>query len=150
MKFDPKMLAYCGIYCEQCSARVAFTERDWKHLEMFPSRFTAGRPDLSEYDCEGCKGRNLCGPCGIKDCASGRNLDSCADCGEFPCAMLVAFETDGIPHHRWAVDNLRRIRAHGLEAWFAAFRPALRCDCGQRQSWYHTCPVHTDTLQKEE
>ncbi len=151
MQLDPKMLAYCGIYCEQCSARVAFLEQDWQHLEYFGDRFKANRPQLSDHDCEGCKGHNICGPCKIKHCASGRNLDSCSLCSDFPCTLLTNFETDGMPHHQWAVNNLRSIRAHGLEAWFATLQPALQCTCGMRQSWYHTCAVHyTDSPRKEE
>ncbi|MCD8349482.1 MAG: DUF3795 domain-containing protein [Planctomycetaceae bacterium] len=144
MEFDVKQLAYCGIYCEQCSGRVAFLEQDWKHLENFSPKFKAGRPNLSDYDCEGCKGRNLCGSCKIKDCASEKNIDSCTGCGEFPCSLLIDFETDGIPHHQWAINNLRSIREHGIEAWFATFHPALHCECGTRQSWYHTCAAHTN------
>lgn len=142
MPFNPKMLAYCGIYCEQCSARTACLEQDAKHLEHFPAKYKRERFDLSDYDCEGCKGRNLCGPCRIKDCATAGNIISCAECGDFPCRVLVEFENDGIPHHRQAVENLRTIREHGLETWFANIQPPLRCHCGERQSWYYTCPRH--------
>ena len=143
MDFDMKMLAYCGLYCEQCSVRTAFVQQDEAHLEHFPAKFKTGRTVLSDYACEGCKGRNLCGPCAIKDCASARGVDSCADCGDFPCDRIARFGTDGIAHHRQAVANLRDIREKGIDAWFAALSPALRCRCGRRQSWYHTCPEHS-------
>ncbi len=146
MQFEKKMLAYCGLYCEQCSVRTAYCEQDCKHLEHFPVKFKKDRPDLSDYDCEGCKGRNLCGPCRIKDCASPKGIDSCAECNEFPCEFLKTFENDGIPHHRQAVENLRSIRANGFDVWFENLQPALRCHCGERQSWYYTCPIHENKI----
>lgn len=142
MNLNMKMLAYCGIYCEQCSARTAHIERDYRHLEHFPARYKKERPDLADYDCEGCKGRCICGPCEIKRCASGKGLDSCAECDDFPCPVLAKFGNDGIPHHGQALENLRAIRAGGADAWFKNMTPALRCHCGERQSWYHICPRH--------
>lgn len=142
MGFDVKMLAYCGLYCEQCSARVAFLEQNAKHLEYFPAKYKVERPTLSNYDCEGCKGRNICGPCTIKSCASTKNIESCAECNSFPCATLEAFGSDGVPHHGQAIKNLQHIRLSGNEAWFENIGPTLRCHCGERQSWYYVCPLH--------
>ncbi len=142
MKFDIKMLAYCGLYCEQCSARVAFAEQDLKHVEHISAKYKRERSKLSDYDCGGCKGRCICGSCKIKDCASVKNIESCADCSDFPCELLEAFGNDGAPHHHQALENLRCIRENGTEAWFTNLKPALQCRCGKRQSWYCTCPEH--------
>lgn len=142
LSFDMNMLAYCGLYCEQCSARIAFAEQDPAHMDHIPAKYKRVPFDLSDYDCEGCKGRNLCGPCKIKDCAAPKGIDSCAECAEYPCAVLDAFENDGAPHHKQAGENLRSIRENGVNVWFAHLTPALRCHCGRRQSWYHLCPVH--------
>ena len=141
--FDPGMLAYCGLYCEQCSFRTAFVEQDWKHLAVLPLKYNVKNAELSDFDCECCRGRNLCGPCKIKDCAAPRNIGSCAECGDFPCGVIEAFGNDGVPHHRQALDNLRAIRKNGVEAWFATLNPAIYCSCGERQSWYRTCPNHS-------
>lgn len=143
MDFDLKMLAYCGLYCEQCSSRVAVAERDPAHLELFLAKYRETRPELSDWECEGCKGRNICGPCAIKDCAAAKGFGSCADCDSFPCDAVSTFETDGWAHHREAVDNLRGIRERGAEAWFEDLKPSLRCHCGRRQSWYRQCPKHS-------
>lgn len=142
MDFDMNLIAYCGLYCDQCSGRVAHEEQDRRHLEHFPAKYQMGRAELADFACEGCKGRNVCGPCKIKACASAQDIESCARCGGFPCELLVAFENDGVPHHRQAVENLRSIRALGVDVWFRNLTPALRCHCGERQSWYHTCPIH--------
>jgi hypothetical protein len=93
--------------------------------------------------CPGCKGDALCGPdCKIKVCASAKGLVSCADCGTFPCQILLDFANDGVPHHHWALENLQDIREHGVEAWFVKFKTKLTCDCGERLSWYYKCPSH--------
>ena len=141
--FAMRMLAYCGLYCEQCAVRTAFVEQDWKHIAGLPGKYKKEGARLSDYACECCKGANLCGPCGIKDCAVPRNIDSCADCGDFPCAVIEAFANDGVPHHRQAMNNLLAIRENGVEAWFATLTPAIRCACGERQSWYCICPKHS-------
>lgn len=142
MDFEMKMLAYCGLYCEQCSARIAALEKDWRYLEGIPSIFKKGRTELNEFACEGCKGKNSCRTCGIKECVVAKGINSCAECGDFPCTMIDAFENDGFPHHKQGIENLRRIRKDGIEAWFADLEPSLRCHCGTRQCWYHPCPVH--------
>lgn len=144
MAFEMNMLAYCGLYCEQCSVRTAFIEQNAAHLTHIPARYGKNDADLSTCDCEGCKGRNLCGPCKIKDCAVPRGIASCADCGDFPCGVVAAFGSDGAPHHHQALANLNRIREIGVEAWFAELEPSLRCHCGERLSWYYACPRHGD------
>ncbi len=143
MDFAVEMLAYCGIYCEQCSARVAVAEGDPAHLEPFLEKYRETRPELSDWDCGGCKGRNICGPCKIKDCAVAKGLASCGECEVFPCETIDAFANDGWRHHREAVENLRSIREQGAKVWFENLRPALRCHCGRRQSWYRRCQEHS-------
>lgn len=139
--FNKDMLAYCGLYCELCSFKTAHDERDPRHLDAVPYAFE--RQALGAYDCENWKGHCICGPCAIKDCASQKDIDSCADCADFPCVFIAEFETDGKPHHREGIGNLRMIRARGTDAWFAAIAPTLRCAaCGQKQSWYYRCDQH--------
>lgn len=137
MEFDKTMLAYCGIYCGQCSFKTAYDEQDTKHLACIPYTFV--QKDLSEYNCGGCRGDCICGPCKIKPCASAKQIDSCADCGEFPCARISAFANDGIPHHADAMKNLQSIREYGREAWVEKLMPELECRCGERQTWYYRC-----------
>lgn len=141
MEFDKTMLAYCGLYCEQCSFRVAFIEGDEKHINSLPYPW-AKRP-LADYECGGCKGRSICGHCDIFPCASKKDIDTCADCAQFPCEHITAFANDGIPHHSAAIKNLYAIRENGMENWFMHIAPTLACPCGTRQTWYYTCQEHT-------
>lgn len=143
MAFDMHKLAYCGIYCDQCSFKTANEENNPLHIAALPERLSPlAQSDLSRYRCECCKGQNICGPCKIKDCARERSLDSCADCDSFPCALIKNFADDGLAHHAWAVDNLNAIKKQGVEAWYAALQPKLICHCGRRKSWYYACPQH--------
>lgn len=140
IRFDKNMLAYCGLYCEQCSFKTAYEEQNEKHLEQIPYQFT--KRSLSDYNCGGCKGYCICGVCEIKPCASAKNIESCAECDSFPCQLIDSFENDGMPHHRSAIENLKDIRKNGLEAWYSSLQSILRCQCGEKQTWYYTCPLH--------
>jgi len=149
MKYNEKMLAYCGIYCEQCSGKIARDEQSTKHLEHIP--FPWAQIDLSERSCEGCKGEYcVCNvKCNIKPCALSKGIDSCADCDSFPCEHIEAFSNDGIPHHKSAIENLHTICEHGVDFWYKNLKPALKCHCGERQSWYYTCPTHSQDNGKQ-
>ena len=140
-EYQPNMLAYCGLYCEQCSFRSAHDENDLKHLENLPFPFEI--KDLSVYNCEGCKGFCICGVCRIKPCALEKGIENCTECNSFPCEHIEAFENDGMSHHKDAVSNLKYIRQHGIEEWFRQLKPSLRCQvCGEKQSWYYSCLIH--------
>lgn len=145
MNFNKIELAYCGLYCLQCSFRTTSETNNRKHLESMPERYDAKKAMTNEEcACEGCKGENVCGPCDIQDCAVDRNLVSCADCNEFPCSYITRFENDGVPHHYQGIQNLRMIQENGYEAWFQEYKENLQCSkCGARQSWYYMCDNHT-------
>ena len=139
---NKKILAYCGLYCEQCSFKLAHDENDIKYLISIPNSFEF--KELTAYNCQGCKSDYcICGFCKMKPCASAKGIDSCADCEDFPCEHIVAFENDGWPHHKDAIENLRKIKQQGIESWFESVKPLLKCkQCGQRQSWYYFCNEH--------
>lgn len=138
MEFDVGKLAYCGIYCAQCSFATAYETGNRAHLLAMPEKYDKFKNDeLSECACGGCKAENICGDCAIKDCAAEKAVDCCADCPGFPCETLLAFANDGVPHHKAAVENLEAISAVGSEEWFKDFSANLQCDCGERLSWYY-------------
>lgn len=141
VEFDAHQLAYCGIYCPQCSFRVVYETQNREHVLSMPSRYDRLKDSpMDEYACECCKGDNICGPCEMRDCAADKKIDSCAECAEFPCERIVDFDEDDSPHHSTAVENLRRIKAVGYERWFEGIRDQMQCACGARLSWYLGCP----------
>ena len=85
---DQPMLAACGLDCETC--------------------------DLKPEKCGGCHsigGKLWSADCIIRHCCLfDKNLPDCSACDGFPCQHILAFENDKWPHHRAAVQTLRRRR----------------------------------------
>jgi len=143
MDFDINMLAYCGLYCEQCSFKIAEQENNMKHLENAPRALIKSEHIvLSDYKCECCKGNSICGACRIKACASTKAINSCAECTDFPCTHIDSFAKDGFPHHAKAFENLKSIRRYGIDAWAEELCMELKCSCGGRKTWYYVCSNH--------
>lgn len=134
-----KNIAYCGLNCEACSFRVAALERDAAHLENIPARYGHLKPGrIEEMElCPGCKTDGAACHCGMKPCAVSKGFSTCAECPDMPCDMLLAFCNDGAPHHSFVVENLKRMREIGEDAWAAEQEAAWKCPaCGKRLSWY--------------
>ena len=143
MLINQNMIAYCGLYCPQCSFRPAHATGDPAHVEAIPERYSkAKNQPVSEYACGGCKQDDFCGPCAMRDCAAAQDFVSCADCASFPCDKTDTFAQDGVLHHANAFANLMRIREVGYEAWGQEMEAMLFCECGSRQSWYLPCSKH--------
>ena len=97
-----KQAAPCGLYCGSCS-------------EL-----------LLDKTCHGCGCE--CGQCGAEPhrticaiyrcCITERGYESCAECDDFPCTRIIQFAYDPIWRtHLPVLENLRRIRRIGVEAW---------------------------------
>jgi len=134
MRNPMNALAYCGLYCQACSFKVAYEEQDRNHLRAMPAKYDRCKEDPLE-PCTGC--RNDPDPsCEIRNCARECALLHCGDCPAFPCERITAFASDGIPHHAEAMANLKRIKQIGELGWFVEQEARYRCSCGSRYSWY--------------
>ncbi len=130
-------LAYCGIYCPECSFKVAFETQKREHLLAMPEKYDSFKnADLEDCKCSGCKHEKIRGDCKIKDCAISKNLEHCGECDDFPCDIILNFSNDGIPHHKNAMKNLKSIRINGVEEFLKKMDEQIKCDCGERFSWY--------------
>ncbi len=94
-----QFIAYCGLDCETCDARLATVRDDealrektaelWSRLNGVPIT-----PD--QINCTGCRIEGAKTPfcdriCPIRQCARGRNYETCGDCGEAEtCEKLAA------------------------------------------------------------
>lgn len=70
--------------------------------------------------CKGCRGNldtHWSPDCGMMLCARSKGHDHCFQCRDFVCEKLDAFASDGMDHHRRAVENMKRIKEMGLKAW---------------------------------
>lgn len=101
---DGNLLAPCGLYCGICN-------------------------DFNTGECKGCASGCECGKCAacwhhthcdIAQCAEKRGHKTCAECEDLPCTMLIEFCFDPIwRSHRPVIENLRRQKKIGFEAWLA-------------------------------
>lgn len=142
---------YCGLYCGACDALLA-TERGT--VEALAKEW---RRPASAVACRGCKtnvNSVFCRECKVKTCATAHAVETCIDCGDYPCQRLIAFR-DQHPHHGAALRNLERRREVGKEAWLDEQRARWSClGCGRAFSWYEercqACGEELDSCVDEE
>lgn len=108
------MTAFCGLDCEKCDAYVATTKNDdalraataEKWSKMFDAPLTA-----KDINCTGCRSDGVklgyCEHmCEIRKCATGRGVETCADCDEYGCETLEGMLAHA-PQARAALEALR-------------------------------------------
>ena len=85
---------------------------------------------LEKGECAGCRGpvdKHWSPDCKFLPCAKAKGHRYCFECGDFPCDKLKAFASDGHEHHRLAVENLKEMRAVGLEKWITRQPKPMFC-----------------------
>ena len=98
-----KLAAPCGLYCGACIDYLVYKT------------------------CHGCG--CSCGTCTApehhkscelyKCCVEQKDHETCAECKELPCSMLIQFCNNPVwLHHLPVIENLRRQKAIGTEKWF--------------------------------
>jgi hypothetical protein len=114
------LMSYCGLRCDTCPIHLVSLEAD-------ASRQEAMRKNIAEQcamiygmtlqpeditGCDGCRATtgkifSGCGQCGIRPCASARNIESCASCPDYACTTLEAhFSLD--PEARARLEKIRQ------------------------------------------
>jgi len=136
---DLEKLAYCGLFCGACPNFLATAAGKLETL-------TGGGLSAENVRCLGCRSEQVsvyCVNCSMKKCASGQGLVTCADCADFPCRVLMAFDRDGVPHHQGVVYALQECRAEGSEAWLRSQAARHACaGCGGSLSFHdRSCPA---------
>jgi len=94
-------MAYCGLECETCPVHLATLETDSDRqsamraeiADQLDKIYGIKMPAKDVNDCDGCKadtGRLFpgCSECGIRVCASRKNIGNCAYCPEYQCETL--------------------------------------------------------------
>jgi hypothetical protein len=133
-------LAPCGLSCRKCFAYsegdIARHSRALKdglgNFDVYAERFSAFLPEFKDYqafrdllaylanaDCRGCRNGACKWPdCGVAACDSGKGVDFCFQCDEFPCD-----KTNFDPHlrKRW-INMQNRMKAIGVEAFYGETR----------------------------
>ncbi len=108
------MIGFCGLDCEQCEAFIATrTNNDAMRAEVaakWAKLYNA--PIKPEHiNCTGCKSGGVktyyCDQlCEVRKCATKKRFDTCAECSDYPCAMLAPILT-ATPQAKATLDALR-------------------------------------------
>ena len=107
-----KLIAYCGLDCEQCEARIATVNQDESLREKVAKKWSelnGVEITPAMINCVGCRVDGVKTPycetmCSIRQCAKGRRIETCADCAEMEsCAKLAQITA----HSAEARRNLR-------------------------------------------
>ena len=102
-------------------------DRDEKRV--FELSFST-RCTLDQIKCEGCGTSDryvLSKVCIFRKCATGRGLESCGLCEEFPCESLKAFYEEDMRKQGEAEKNARCIKEVGIEKWLEESDSRWRC-----------------------
>ena len=89
-----KIVAVCGLVCDDCIAFSATQKNDDKLREKVVEAWSTDEEPLrlEDVDCDGCvAGKRLhsfCRVCEVRKCGLQRNIENCAYCDEFPCGKL--------------------------------------------------------------
>jgi hypothetical protein len=147
MTSNINLLAYCGLYCGACSFKVAFDEKSREHIKNMPAKYDQYKNAELEF-CPGCRLDSQHTDCKIRNCALSKGLTHCGGCTDFPCAILKAFNDDGMPHHAGCIPNLKMIKEKGTDSFLDHQEKYWTCSCGAKTSWYlqncTLCGMKTD------
>jgi len=125
-------ISVCGLNCAVCDIHKAGHGdeklRD-EIVEWFKKeRNKTVRPE--QIRCEGCKDSldaHWSPDCRMMLCAKKRGVEHCFQCEEFPCGFLEEFSSDGVPHHKRTVENLKKMKEIGIEAWIEEQKRKGQC-----------------------
>jgi hypothetical protein len=125
----------CGLFCESCDI--------YQSLQRGTLKALADEWDMKPEDlaCDGCRAERRAlqsRNCFIRECCLGRNLDSCGECAEFPCATLREHNDSAAPHSSLAIKNCCFFKEAGRFEWYHMQKQRWTCSCGQMFTWYQS------------
>ncbi len=139
MGVNSDFLAPCGLYCGVCGIYYATRDDNRKFRERLLPVYKGRMPgseDLKDEDirCEGCLSERpflYCRDCDIKKCATGKGIEGCHQCREFPCSLIEEFPIQvGKTVILRAVPARRRL---GTERWIQEEEARYVCpQCGHK------------------
>ncbi|MEM3458845.1 MAG: DUF3795 domain-containing protein [Candidatus Bathyarchaeia archaeon] len=125
-------ISVCGLNCAKCDIRRA-GRGDEKLRNEILEWFRRERNKIlkpEQIRCEGCRGpleAHWSDDCKMMLCAKKKGFQYCFQCREFPCAHVTAFSSDGVPHHKRTVENSKKMKEIGLNAWIAEQKKKGQC-----------------------
>ncbi|MHA1722567.1 MAG: DUF3795 domain-containing protein [Candidatus Baldrarchaeia archaeon] len=131
-KLEEWAISVCGLNCAKCDIYQAAHGNDKLRAEIV-KWFRKKRNEIvkpEQIRCEGCRGpleHHWNSECKLMLCARKRGHQYCFQCEEFPCTYVDEFSSDGISHHKRTIENLKRMKEIGVEAWIAEQKRKGRC-----------------------
>ena len=106
-----KFIAYCGLDCEKCEARVATINNDDSLRTKVAKKWSElNKVEITKemINCTGCKVDGAKTPfcdsmCSIRKCAKEKNFETCGDCERMLCCEKVKII---IGNNKEALNNL--------------------------------------------
>lgn len=106
-------IAYCGLDCEKCQARIATINNDDELREKVAKEWTEMNHVTITKEMINCTGCRIEGPktpfcdklCEIKKCASLNNYSTCGDCVKYKTCDTLSMITN---HNDYALKNLKK------------------------------------------
>ena len=115
-----KIIAMCGLVCNDCLAYVATQKNDGKIRERVIRAWSTEteRLEPGDIDCDGCQiGKRLykfCSACKVRKCGLERGIENCAYCNKYPCEKLErlwkGFRTVSWEEAKAMLDSLRKLQ----------------------------------------
>ncbi|HII94005.1 MAG TPA: DUF3795 domain-containing protein [Methanosarcina sp.] len=122
-----ELTAPCGLDCFNCPFYLANDNEEIR--KQIQSTISETGYNLSDQEavCKGCRRENGMIPirrtnglelCKVYKCISSKDIESCADCSDFPCDNLQPWaDLASMVPHNIKVYNLALIRKMGWEKW---------------------------------
>lgn len=111
-----KRIAYCGLNCTECDARIA-TMTDNNNLRektaaKWRTLYNATNLTVDMINCTGCcePGAKIghCAECEIRSCAADKNYNTCVECTTFETCPTLEPIIKNVPG---ALENLKSLKA---------------------------------------
>ena len=116
------LISVCGLNCAKCDIYEAGRGNEKLRNEIVEwfckERNETVKPE--QVRCNGCRGSldaHWSPDCKMRLCASKRGFRHCFQCKDFPCAIVNEFSSDGISHHKKTIENMKKMKEIGLNAW---------------------------------
>lgn len=111
------MTAPCGLPCFECYLYLA--QFDGQMAEMIAGVLNL---PVEKIKCKGCRAEDgncahLAMACRVYSCIKKTDMETCAECDDFPCEYLHPYSDQAMKPHNTKVFNLCRIKKIGIEEW---------------------------------
>ncbi len=106
-----------GLNCAECTI-YKVSHGNEKAMKAMLEYLKDAKPEA--VVCKGCRcplDKHWSANCYFLACTKNKNAKYCFECVEFPCGKLQSFASDRKSHHKRTVENMRRMKEIGIDAW---------------------------------